>query len=574
MSFTIPSLFGAPVPSNAQGQPISAFGNGLASQAFGNGLPLQVNGAGVNLPLWQTPLASAKITGLTNPMSNVTVTSLPAGQSVNITPAVSQMSPRRRLALAEQQAMAAPAPTTQRQMSPRAMQLLQQPSNITLPATPGSNLPPKTTQGFVSLIPPKSVEPMTAGSRQMSPRAVPLSTLMAEASMGAAPRQMSPRALAAQSNGVPMMTAGTRQLSPRALAAQSTQAPMMTAGTRQLSPRALAAQSNGVPMMTAGTRQLSPRAFAGQPATSRSLLYPNLATMSSNYQELLAKNSKMADLVKNGYHPVSTVIVKNNEGGLEGRYVKALNKMGQHVFVLLDTQGYTAVDPKDLTMIEAKAASIVPLGVKASGLDNAGAEVSGVAFECNEGVCTLIRGQDTTPRETSFVYVEKKAEKAAIIQDHVIAYPIVRLSEIIANPELVMKNVDLATRRIRNAAYQNVLWKTKKEGEYIAALNAAFARFTSVCGESFAQLNKDINMLEGFNAQAMQIKSLSTLEQAKHEKVMNNLAYRNEMVPKILMKCEEVAAAKEELAAITARINSVTDQLVAMSRATRGVIDG
>lgn len=562
MSFTIPSLFGAPVPSNVQGQ---STGNGVA---FGNNLPSQVNGAGINLPLWQTPLAPAKLTGLTNPMSNVTVTSLPAGQSVNITPVVSQMSPRRRLALAEQQAMMAPAPTTQRQMSPRAMQLLQQPSNIILPATPGSNLPPKTTQGFVSLIPPKSAESMTAGSRQMSPRAVPLSTLMAEASMGAAPRQMSPRALAAQSTGVPitisqapMMTAGTRQLSPRALAAQSTQSPMMTSGTRQLSPRAFAAQA---PMAT------SPY----QPATSRSLLYPNLATMSSNYQELLAKNSKMADLVKNGYHPVSTVIVKNNEGGLEGRYVKALNKMGQHVFVLLDTQGYTAVDPKDLTMIEAKAASIVPLGVKASGLDNAGAEVSGVAFECNEGVCTLIRGQDTTPRETSFVYVEKKAEKAAIIQDHVIAYPIVRLSEIIANPDLVMKNVDIATRRIRNAAYQNVLWKTKKEGEYIAALNAAFARFTSVCGESFAQLNKDINMLEGFNAQAMQIKSLSTLEQAKHEKVMNNLAYRNEMVPKILMKCEEVAATKEELAAITARINSVTDQLVAMSRATRGVIDG
>ena len=176
-----------------------------------------------------------------------------------------------------------------------------------------------------------------------------------------------------------------------------------------------------------------------------------------NYQSLIDSSSIENELYKYNYTPVSKIVVKGDNNRKQIFYIKAVNKNAQKVFIIIDSDGYTSSKSGDLTLMETKLGTNIPHSIKLGAVECIGNDICGVAFECgSDSVCILSRNDNIDLDETNFVYVEKSAAistETEGTEGTIMSYPVVRLSEIIANPELVVMNTDIITRRLRNITY-------------------------------------------------------------------------------------------------------------------------
>jgi uncharacterized coiled-coil DUF342 family protein len=195
-------------------------------------------------------------------------------------------------------------------------------------------------------------------------------------------------------------------------------------------------------------------------------------------------------------------------------------------------------------------------------LDCAGLDVCGVAFECNDSVCTLSRDVvDQTPKETTFVFSEKHVERAAIMDEDLVAVPIVKMSEIRANPELTLRNTDTATRRIRNASYKNVMAQLDSMKDSLKTLNESVESFDEVKNDVTNRLAKSLSTLENYNRNFMAKPIQSEEDRNTYRKLLYNLRRRNELFVTFLQYVRRVAEEIVKFAQNADEVKAITNEL-------------
>ena len=276
-----------------------------------------------------------------------------------------------------------------------------------------------------------------------------------------------------------------------------------------------------------------------------------------NYQGLITNSSIEMELINLGYSPVSKIVIKDTKK----QYIKAINKNGQTVFISIDTNGYTTTRTSDLTLIESSKSSIIPYSMKTGAYECAKKDVSGIAFVCgSDSVCVLARGeQDLTPTESNFVFVEKAGEVAAETEGSIVPYPVIKLSEIKANPELILENTDIVTRRLRNTAYQNYLKELSLEQTSIENLSHAFNKFDMMKNTVAVKLNSTLTQLEEWNTIYINKPPATDELKAKYRQLQFNLTQRNEGVATLLRSMKKVADLRFEIDTISKTINDMTE---------------
>lgn len=282
-----------------------------------------------------------------------------------------------------------------------------------------------------------------------------------------------------------------------------------------------------------------------------------------DYQGIIQNASIENELLNAGYAPLSKIVVRTDAGQRRTQYIKAVNKKGQKVFILVDVPGYTTARSTDLTLIEAQTVNIVPYSLKTGAYECAGRDVCGVAFECgSDAVCVLTRGnQDLTPKEANFVYVEQQGPAAATLESEgsIMTYPVIRLSEIRANPALVLQNTDTATRRLRNAAYQAAIQDLASSQQSIGRLNEAFLRFDTVRNNAAVKLARTLQQLEQWNEVYISNPPATDELKDRYRRLQANLVRRNDGISTLLRIMRRVADKRAEVDVITREINELTD---------------
>jgi hypothetical protein len=282
-----------------------------------------------------------------------------------------------------------------------------------------------------------------------------------------------------------------------------------------------------------------------------------------DYQGIIANSSLENELLNAGYAPLSKIVIRTDSGDKRTQYIKAINKKGQKVFIMVDVNGYTTARSTDLTLIEAHNASIVPYSLKTGAYNCAGKDVCGVAFECgSDAVCVLSRGAtDLTPKEANFVFVEQSAPAAASveIEGTIMTYPVVRLSEIRANPSLVLANTDTVTRRLRNTSYTAELQELALAQQSINKLSASFVEFNKMREEVAVKLNRTLTQLEQWNDIYIASPPMTDDAKDRYRKLQFNLAQRNEGIATLLRSVKKVADKRVEIDAIAQEIYEITE---------------
>lgn len=350
-----------------------------------------------------------------------------------------------------------------------------------------------------------------------------------------------------------------------------------------LSPIATSTSSVVIPNLTAQSMQSQQVNQAQNVVRQNSLLFPSIKMVSPNsslplkptaelmnqqfevkdYQGIIANSSLENELLNAGYAPLSKIVIRADGGEKRTQYIKAVNKMGQKVFILIDVNGYTTARSTDLTLIEAHNASIVPYSLKTGAYNCAGKDVCGVAFECgSDAVCVLSRApDDLTPKEANFVFVEQHAPSAAAIESEgsIMTYPVIRLSEIRANPLLVLQNTDTVTRRLRNSGYTALLQELGTTQQSINKLNEAFVRFNRMRENVATKLNGTLTQLEQWNSVYMSHPPTTDEAKDKYRALQYNLSLRNENISVLLRSMKKIADLHDSIDIITKEINDISE---------------
>ena len=277
-------------------------------------------------------------------------------------------------------------------------------------------------------------------------------------------------------------------------------------------------------------------------------------------EDLVENNAIDQMLEEEGYQITAKVLVQGDAGN-EARYLEVTDKDGHKAFVELDTGGYVAIEPDDFTLVEGALETVIPYSTKRGALECAGSSC-GVAFVCQNGICTIERIGVELPHEKTFVYSNKVTERTGQLGDQAVPYPIIRLSELRENPSEVLATIDEVTRRIRNSAYQKCMDDIQQTQEAIEELSDAFKKFSKTEQNAADRLLRTMKKLEELNEYYSDNPPQNDESLAQHRLILQGLQRRHQMAVDLLYLCSEVTVKREILVEWSRMLNSVTEGLL------------
>ncbi len=249
------------------------------------------------------------------------------------------------------------------------------------------------------------------------------------------------------------------------------------------------------------------------------------------------------ELLSFGYIPLNNINIYNNEE-ITQQYVKAVNQMGQKVYILLDDDIHNL--DSDLNLVETKNGNILPYSLKTGALKMAAMDASGVAFECDQGgLCVLrniIDNDNLTSVESNFTFVEENPS-IAVHENYGchMSYPVVKLSEIRVNNALVMHGADMVTRKLRNASYTTYLEDMKNVQLAINELSVQNANLINLFEFNAAKLSETLKTLEEWNKYYLENPPTTECDIKKHNLIIHNMRIRNDYISYLICGMKRIA---------------------------------
>ena len=240
------------------------------------------------------------------------------------------------------------------------------------------------------------------------------------------------------------------------------------------------------------------------------------------------------ELKKYGYDVKEKVIVRDDEGTLV-KYIKAINPSGHKVFIEPDIEALVSAPADQEPLILSRDVTIQPYSLKHGVMELTGLQTRGIAFECHNGLCTLLRNEsDLRPSEESFVLPSSKSADT-----NPVLYPIVRMSEIQANSQAVLRNSDEITMRLRNTIYHQAQTEMKKSQDTVKRLDSAFTDLNKSINKAMGSISSQIKTLHGYKQKYEGALGGSQLDAVKYRSVIDNLYVRHEMLADLLHTLED-----------------------------------
>ena len=186
----------------------------------------------------------------------------------------------------------------------------------------------------------------------------------------------------------------------------------------------------------------------------------------------------------------------------------------------------------DLTTVHVAKGSSIALSDKLAANDCAGSGICGVALECQDELCTIVRQNDGSSKEATFVMTEEYSTKTMTPDGSPVASVIIRMSEILQDYKGTLDRTRVATQRIRENSFkasQEGLDRTMKQSQL---LHDVISKFASNRNAAYESLKKSIAQLQNYTDQYYTMFADSTITPANNNSynlTIGNLYARNKI---------------------------------------------
>lgn len=235
-----------------------------------------------------------------------------------------------------------------------------------------------------------------------------------------------------------------------------------------------------------------------------------------------------------GLLPMEKIVISDKNDGNSVRYMKAETPLGEPILIDVDVQGLVATRPEDLKVQETDIPEDFQNEFDLSKVyDSTGMEFQGISMECNNGVCVLSRDDKMKPVKT-FLKKMDDGEKDGFNLDMANVFPIVRFSDIVANGNLIQKDISHTFKNLRNILYIDEKQKLDDTEKYLEELHVNFQDSIDLIKEASDDLEETIQELTEYAEIYQENGMEDPEEQEKYRMVIENLKIRNEKVLELI----------------------------------------
>lgn len=259
-------------------------------------------------------------------------------------------------------------------------------------------------------------------------------------------------------------------------------------------------------------------------------------------------------LAEHGFIVTDRIMV-DVKGRSEPRYM-VVDVDGGRAIVEIDEDGKVLYSSSRGTMIAERTATVVPESRIISLEQCTRGTGCGVAFMCEGEVCVRSRSADSSDVPTTVVLREMSAPSNDVMSVSGVPtpYPVVRLSEVLADPANAKQAIEDSTRIIRRNSYEECTQNWKSMSESLAALNKMAVLYSQKTKDYFFRLGADNDVLTDLRRQYRASPPTNPEDARRYDLVIENLSIRTDMINRLFALCNEIPLITEAIDSETHRI--------------------
>lgn len=264
---------------------------------------------------------------------------------------------------------------------------------------------------------------------------------------------------------------------------------------------------------------------------------------SKSYAELSINNVDDI-LLKHNYCVLGKVIVKDNNTDEDKiKYVRASNIYGQRVLIKVSNDTHGIVSSNDRSFMYREDVRITDNTSVKNAAFQCSTPLTGVALEGKRCISTMMTNDPTNePKESIFLIVEEAATKIVTeeVDGIMMAYPIITLAEIEANPQAVLEATSVVSSRIVNDMYKTVEAKLNEFQNVATGLKNNVEYLAKIRIEYISKLDQSFKNIRGLLTCALEDRnkpgSLKNIDD-----LLYNLAIKQEAIQQFILLAEGIA---------------------------------
>lgn len=285
----------------------------------------------------------------------------------------------------------------------------------------------------------------------------------------------------------------------------------------------------------------------------------------------LAISDELANL---GMIRLEQVILVGDDNHKSVKYIKALTRQKLPALIELDIDALVATSEDDMTVEETKRLVEIP---DIPELDlihrNLGLEVNGIVIGCDNGMCVSMRSDEDLSPYVKHLKIVSDIDKPRIgtlvnqsihgkeIKKRFEIYPIVKYTDLITNPELVLSNIDKTAQKIRSDIFENLYNRLNHTRETIGEIDSIYNKMTKTIPKKAKELSDTLNQLKKYEEKYRE-KGLLT-EDAKHNyrDILVNIQIRHELISDLITVTQQLTEVENVFQNIKEKVIEISDSV-------------
>lgn len=293
---------------------------------------------------------------------------------------------------------------------------------------------------------------------------------------------------------------------------------------------------------------------------------PSESTATFETFEGIPQNQNLEkSLLERGFIPTEKILTRDDDGATICRFIKVRDKLGHAAYVELDCDyhdgmGFLTVSSDDTIMTQSHEASVIPYSLKIGSFEANSNDLYGVGFECDNSICVMSRKDPSLdPVESVFIHSKDDESELGILNRHPIPFPIVKITDILANPDIVHKNIKSGHTRMRNVAFNSCMKEVEALKKYANEMNQEIQRFDQISTEVSNVLSCTINDLENMHDTYEKQGAKCQKDIENVQSIRFNLNKRHDLVNDHISNCHSMRERAEKVRALTEELKALND---------------
>ncbi len=261
-------------------------------------------------------------------------------------------------------------------------------------------------------------------------------------------------------------------------------------------------------------------------------------------------------------YDITSKLLTQTSDNKEAAYVGAINDLGDELYIELDIDGALSVNKSRDDIFSTTEEFNVPNSLIEGSLSTVGHGISGIALTCKNNICIVHRDITGSSAKTNKRYYSRLGDKCQQEKNILyFPYPVVKMSDIKENVDLVRENVNKKSKLLRKLFEEHCHQNIEILQDSLEQLNEALNQFIDSKVAATKSLSETMKELISIKQEYEDLTDLDEQSVKNKKLVLRNIQKRHELKTNLLSMCQVIASKKKDIDSIICLINSYTDHL-------------